>query len=276
MDKVVQKFAAKMLSLALGTAWMIPATLVAITPPTHAMQIDLTDESEDGEVKVNFDYLIANGEMNQRDPGVIRQILSRRAKQGKRTVILFTSHGGYLEMTQDLAEAIIQPSNDLYKQHKLSNVFVVNEECSSACGALTALLTSKRNPQSLLFFVASKAKFGFHSPVDKVKGKVASIKNKADREAAIKKQIDFLEKAGVSGDWLTANTAYFRQEKLTELKAKRLCDERTMIIPPDSCLPESVEDLVTHIDSLMAGPDSSLKIPSPDANQPQKKSAELK
>lgn len=252
------------------------AIVFAFSTAANAMQVDLTDESEDGEVKVNFDYLIANGEMNKRDPGVIRQILNRRAKQGKRTVILFTSHGGYLEMTQELAEAIINPSNDLYKQHKVSNVFVVNEECASACAAFTALLTSKRNPQSLLFFVASKAKFGFHSPVDKVKGKTASIKNKADREAAINKQIDFLKKAGVSSEWLDTNSEYFRQDKLTEVKAKRLCEERTMIVPPDSCLPESVEDPVTYIDSLMAGPDSSLKIPAMESKQPLKKSAELK
>lgn len=219
-----------------------------------ALKIYVTDETEGGEINVNFDYLIANGELVEKDVKEIRTTLEKRAKLGRRTVILLSSPGGYLEMLPDLTNAILDPSNQLYKKTKLSNFLVVNVVCSSACAALMANITNKRDPNALKIFVSNNAAFGFHSPVDKnKKGVAVPIKDQKDREAAIKKQLDFLKKAGVSPDWLRNNESLFRQNKLTDLTGKKLCEDKSLIIPADSCVTDNEVDAVAYVDSLLTG-----------------------
>lgn len=225
-----------------------------------AVQLQLSDESEQGEFKVNYDYLFAEGEIEKKDPSAFRKILNGRAAKGKRTVILFSSPGGILEVTPELAAAILEPSQKLWKEKRLNNILVINDECSSACAALMTVLTAKRG-DALQILIDSKATFGFHSPVDKKNGKVTAIKDPHDRERAIQKQIDFFRKNGASASWMADHKDYFTSAQMTEIRGGQLCEEKSMIVPPNSCLSDENEDIMIYLDNKLAGPDAKLDIP---------------
>jgi hypothetical protein len=237
------------------------ALLVALfSGQASAIQLQLSDESEQGEFKVNYDYLFAEGEIEKKDPAAFRKILNARAAKGKRTVILLSSPGGILEVTPDLAAAILEPSQKLWKAKHFGNILVINDECSSACAALLTVLTAKHG-DALQIIVDSKATFGFHSPVDKKNGKVVAIKDTHDREKAIQKQIGFFRKHGASSGWMNDHKDYFTSSQMTEVSGGKLCEEKSMIVPPNSCLSDENEDIMIYLDNKLAGPDAKLDIP---------------
>jgi hypothetical protein len=196
--------------------WILSLLILTGVSAAQALELSL-DESQAGTGGI----LVANGELGLSDAGTIAKILNKRADEGKRTIVLFTSHGGALEVVRGIGDAILKASETLKSKHGSSNIFAVNIECSSACTLLTAYLTSKRNAAALEMVMDGEAIFGIHGP--------RGGKEKQDKQ--ITAYLAFGAKAG----WVGKNQANLRQTKMTELKAATLCRERTMIIPPDSC-----------------------------------------
>lgn len=217
------------------------ALLMALASlPSHAMTLYLSEEEDEGQA-----YIIANDAMlKAEDAAKIQRFLNTQASKGIPTAIFITSPGGFGELMAMYARAIVEPSNELYRRHKLFNIVVVNEECSSACVILMGNMTTTRDPKALKIMVAPDAKFGFHSPVDVKNGAVTNIRDQAEREARIRIQIDLLAKAGVSSDWLTKNENLLRGAKMTFLSGQKLCMDEANIVPNDSCV-QGVADLGT-------------------------------
>ncbi len=211
--------------------WLI---LVIFILGYYAKAMELTVSNSE---KGSSAFLIANGQIGPQDAAALAKILNVRAEQGKRTAILFTSEGGALEVIPAVGDAILKASDTLLKKHKTSNVFAVNEECSSACSVLTAYLTSKRDSKALEIIIAPDAIFGIHGP----KG--------GDEKQ--NKQIAAYMSYGVSTAWLEKHDSHLRNTKMTDLKAEVLCRERSMVIPIDSCQPKGAGDLVQSLESRL-------------------------
>jgi|GEM_PF-5518689 len=255
---------------ALTTGFCLLITLTA--QPSHAMTLYFSDEIEDGQA-----YIIANDAMlKEEDATKIRRFLSAQAIKGVPTAIFITSPGGFGELMASYAKAILEPSGELFRRHKLFNIVIVNEECSSACVILMSHLTNGHNPRALKFMVDPLAKFGFHSPVDMRDGAVVSFKDQAEREVRIAIQLSLLANGGVNPDWLRRNETLLRDSKMTFLTGLQLCVDRAGIIPADSCV-QGGGDLSTMArnqlkSALLANPVTRtmgipLRLP-PDHNKP--------
>jgi len=214
--------------------------LALLMPRAQALTLYMGQDSSD-----SYAYLIANDVMLEvEDAHRMRRFLSQQSKKGLPTVIFLTSQGGYAELMGDYARAMIEPSNDLYRRRGLFNIVVVNEECSSACIILMSQLTSRRDAASLKIMVLPEAKFGFHSPVEVVNGRVREIRDLTERELRIKKQVDLMIDGGVNAKWLEANDALVRSFGMTYLSGQQLCADGSNILPADSCV-QGTNDLAT-------------------------------
>ena len=225
------------------TSLILLAASMAGTSSSHALQIFETPDDGDG-----YSLLILNGIIEFNDSKRIDKFLQEQAREGTPVAMIMTSSGGGLEETPRIAEAMINASNLLAKKFKNKrNLFAVNIECSSACTALTARLTSGRDPKSLEMLITNSSKWGFHSPVNYVNKKVSPIADVAERDRLIAKQISYYTKAGVSTKWLTANAEMFKTAKMTDLEARKLCAEKSLVIPPTSCVPDQdITELITR------------------------------
>lgn len=200
-----------------------------------------------------YAYLIANGTImrgalnssENTDAQILANHLRDNTRMNRPTALFLTIYGGVGEWTGAVADSIINASNELHSRSGLYNIVVVNEQCDSACGILLAHLTSRRNPLSLKIIAAANAKFGFHRPSDVIINKrgqpeVREIQDPITLEKKIRVQLDLLSAAGVDANWLAANESLFRtgsKGKLNELTAQQLCDQKSKIIPNDSCVP---------------------------------------
>ncbi|MGZ3723350.1 MAG: hypothetical protein ACXVA9_10490, partial [Bdellovibrionales bacterium] len=186
-----------------------------------------------------FAYLILNGVIDEGDGKRVAKFLDQQADNGTAVAILMTSQGGGLEETPKISAAIIAASDQLYKKNKKRhNIFAVNEECSSACTVLTAQLTSKRNANSLEILATNSSKWGFHSPVNFRNKKITPITDHKLREGLIAKELSYYTKAGISAKWLNKNAEIFKSPAMTDFTAKQLCDEASLVIPPNACVPD--------------------------------------
>lgn len=215
-------------------AWLkiLLGSLLSTHVAASAMEIYPSDEND-------FGVIIAEGVLQESDVKGIGNLIQKFSSKGKPSVIFLTSPGGVLEYTPDIADRIVEEANKFYFANHRPLLLVVNSECSSACAVLMANLTKFRNRWALEIWVTPSATFGFHSPVDKSKGgKISAIADLAEREFRSKKQLNYLTDAGVSPSWLSANLKMFYNAKMTDLTARQLCQENSMVIPPDSCLPD--------------------------------------
>lgn len=223
---------------------LLMAALMLFGFTTAAMQF-FESNSEYGD----FGYVIANGELTDKDAANLRRLLERRARNGKPTAIMLTSHGGTLESIARIGRVIVESSNLLCDRYRRRNIIVINEECSSACAALTTWLTYNHNPETLEFMVSPTARFGFHSPVDKSETGVRAIRDYQEREDAIARQIRFFRENGIDLDWIENNIQVFRQSKMKTFTAKQLCETASKVIPSDSCLDESLDDVIPVLEA---------------------------
>lgn len=203
-----------------------------------AMDISGSFDRADG-----YATLIANDAlMYEEDAAKIRKFLSTHAAAGRPTAIFLTSQGGYAELAEMFADAIVDPSNQLNARTGLRNVLIINDECSSGCAIMTAAITSKYDPAALKIVIAPATKFEFHSPVELVPEKPGSNKmvlvpyrDPKERQRRIEIQISHLRQFGVNPQWLSDNEQMFYDSKMVRFSGKQLCEQNSMIIPPTSC-----------------------------------------
>lgn len=245
-------------------AWLklLLGSLVSAHFVASAMEIFTSDAND-------FGYIMADGVLDEQDINGIGNLMENFSKRGKPSVILLTSPGGVLEFTPDIAERIVEEANEFYMSHHRPALLVINSECSSACTVMMANITKHRNPSALEIWVTPGATFGFHSPVNKPKGgRTSAIADLAEREFRSKKQLNYLTEAGVNPAWLSANLKMFYNAKMTDLTGRQLCEEKAMVIPPDSCLPND-NDVIPLIEAKYFRPKHL--IPNPYAKSRKKK-----
>lgn len=218
-----------------------------------AMDISGSFDRADG-----YATLIANDAIDSEDDAVkIRTFLTSQASAGRPTAIFLTSQGGYAELAESVADAIIDPSNHLYGRTGMRNVLIINEECSSGCAIVTAALTSKYDAAALKIVVSPEAKFEFHSPVEVVPEKPGSKKlivvpyrDLKERQRRIDIQLTFLRQFGVNPEWLIANENVFHQFERTKFSGQDLCEQKSRIIPSSSCTKTANEIVENELASL--------------------------
>lgn len=229
------------------TRWTFLIFTLIFAPITSAMEI--YDSEDEG-----FNYIMADGEINTRDAKTLKLRLSKHTTDGLPSAIFFSSPGGILEMTPNIANVIISESNRLFQETGKYNIFVINSECSSACTVLTTILTNKRDPRALKIWVTPGSTFGFHSPVEKKKNAVAEIADVGEREAKIRKQLSYYQNNGIDPVWLQNNELIFKNSEMTDFTAQQLCSDRSLVIPTDSCLPTDA-DVVPLVENILRDAD---------------------
>jgi len=216
----------------------ILSTLVVLlsgsATPSLAMNVSIND---DGAVQ----FATLNGVIDPETPKQVKDQLS--AAQKKKPLALFIqSDGGAYVAIKPMQDAILdlaKANYDLYKKPLLLNFQTI---CASGCSILSSMLTKNRDPKTLEIRVANDAVFGFHGSVIRDNGKTdktATIEAKAELEKQI---VQTYLDAGVSPDFIKAHADMFKIHfKQTLFSAKDMCGQKTMVIPPDSCVENELE-----------------------------------
>lgn len=225
--------------------------LICAGRSASAMTAQLSDGEDDDDR--NFNYLMLEDIIEPGDEERVTALLDQQFEQKRRTAMVLTSPGGALEEVEYLAQAIIDGADRYYEKYHASTFLIINQECSSACNILTATLTRDRDPKALEIFVAGKAKFGFHSPVQVNDGQITQIKDPDERRARRKKMLDTYRAAGVSPQWMKKNNEFFLSIKLSEVMGLDLCRAKAGIIPSGSCYSDKLDIFDETVKAMASG-----------------------
>ncbi|NJL25246.1 MAG: hypothetical protein HC902_08740 [Calothrix sp. SM1_5_4] len=223
--------------------------VLLLAPPVPSGALELFSSREKG-----FAYLVLNGIIEPADVTQVKAALDFNLKKRTPTAILLTSTGGQLAASEDLADILMHSAERFYRRYQRPTLLVINEECSSACAVVTALITKWRDPRSLILMVTPSSIFGLHAGASgrMVKGRFIEDKDPKARRRAILEQIQALRDADVNREWLAHNDSLFHRRGVTPLKAAQLCRQKTGIIPADSCLRDDA-DVIPLIQERLAG-----------------------
>jgi hypothetical protein len=201
---------------------------------SSAMKLSMVD---DGHVY----YANLNGIIYPGTPNSIKAALTRAVKK-KPVAIFIQSTGGAYDAIRPMANLILELASLHMQTHNKPLMVNFQFICGSGCSILSSLLTKLGDDHSLQIRVANDTDFGFHGSVIRQNG---STDKKATLSAknALEKQIyqTYLD-AGVSPEFLSANAGMFKEHfKQKTFPAEEMCKQRTMVIPPDSCVTNQME-----------------------------------
>jgi hypothetical protein len=208
--------------------------LAGWSTPGFAMSINVFD---DGAVQ----YATLQGVIDPDTPSKAKTQLEA-AVQKKPIAVFIQSDGGAYVAIKPMADMLL----DLAKKHyaKYQKPLMVNFQmvCASGCSILSSLLTKNRDPKTLEIRVANATVFGFHGSVIRDAGKTdkkATLEAKDGLETQI---VQTYLDAGVSSDFIKTNANMFKVHfKQTLFPAKQMCEQKTMVIPIDSCVENQLE-----------------------------------
>jgi hypothetical protein len=228
---------------------------LAVNPFAHGLDLDLSTDEDGNEITDSqYTTLIMGGVIEPGDASRVDNILRRRFRQGGRTVFMLTSPGGVLEEVDPLARVIVSRANQFYMKYKRPLLFVVNQECDSACGVLTAALTKYRGTaaiQPLEILIQKDSSFFFHHPKEMRGGRVVDYQDRIEAIAAYNRLVTAYLNYGVSLKWINHQRDMFDRGQGFTLSAADLCLEESGVVPADSCTALDADELNEKIDEVM-------------------------
>ncbi len=241
-----------------GRKALLILCLALFTAKASALSYVFSEDEEMGD-DVPFKTLIMNGDIGpsvgalelRSDSDRLTVLMAGELKAGRRTVFLLTSEGGVREEAEEIAQVILDSSKKSYKKTGRPNLFVINQTCSSACTVLVAKLT-KNKSAALEIFIQADSEFYFHAPTKIViDGRVINLTtDPAFRKHELNLLLEVYENYGVRPNWIKSRRDGFENRKGFSIKARDLCKEYSLVIPPESCSTLSPNRFTEIIDEI--------------------------